>query len=110
MKNLIIVLISLFTFSTYSSFAISTAESTNLKISSVDILENDVLKSPETLQIKISTTQKTIEENQLFGWICFAKLVDRKVERGVDGNLYVTETYEVRCYYFDFSAYELQPY
>jgi hypothetical protein len=111
MKQAIIFIITLFTFSN-SIFAASKSDDATFNFSSVEQLEYNSSNSSNLLQIKVNKTFNSNDENEkdLFGWICFAKLVSRTVQEGVDGNLYVTETYQVNCYYFDLSAYQLQPY
>lgn len=109
MKQAIIFIITLFTFSN-SIFAASKSDDATFNFSSVEQLEYNSSSSSELLQNKANKTFNSLDEKDMFGWICFARLVDRKVERGVDGNYYVTETYQVNCYYFDLSAYELSPY
>ena len=101
MKHLIIVLISLFTFSSYSSFATSNSEKAIIKIHSSELLDQNISTTDELSQIEIVNTSKSIDEIVIFGWICHSRIVNVQTVEGPDGIDTVTYSIIVTCIWYN---------
>jgi hypothetical protein len=55
----------------------------------------------EFVQTTILNSNESFSQIEMFGWICFARLVDRRIEQGVDGNYYITDIYDISCFWYN---------